>query len=204
VADKFKLVGLTGVGGRPPLIVLSKPLYLERMFAARVLSGLPPYGPAALSFPHANAIREGFVVEFETEAGVAWVGNFAMLSQGESLVLTDLGPSAVVVVASGTGYLVDAEEQKLIREIGFNLQQLWYVDEIRALVVSNGLWFEAFDVHHTVWRSRRLSWDGTRSVSRSGMIVTGHALNPITGGWVPFQLNLSTGDVEGGSYDGPD
>lgn len=184
--------------------VPSKPLYLERMFAAHILPGLPPYGPAALSFPRADAIREGFVVEFETERGTTWVGNFANFSHGESLVLTDLGANAVVVVASGAGYLVDAEQQYLVREIGFNLQQVWYVDEISAVVVSNGLWFEAFDVHHTVWRSRRLSWDGTRSVRRSGTIVTGDALNPMTGGWVPFQLDLSTGDVEGGSYDGPD
>jgi len=43
----------------------------------RVLAGLPPYGAQAVPFPRswAAAAREGLVVEFTGEDGIAWVGN---------------------------------------------------------------------------------------------------------------------------------
>lgn len=174
------------------------------MFVARALPGLPPYGPAALSFPRSDAFSEGFVVEFVTERSETWVGNFAKWNKRESSIHTELGSSAVVIVAGGAGYLVDADHQCLIREVGFDLQQLWFVADIGAIVTLNGLWFEAFDADQTLWRSRRFSWDGTRNVNCSGAIVTGDAFDPMTDGWMPFRLDLTTGDVEGGSYNGPD
>ncbi|TVV72298.1 hypothetical protein [Sphingomonas solaris] len=189
--------------GKPSLIVTGAFLYSPVMFNARALSGLPPYGPAALSFPRADAIREGFVVEFVSELGETWIGNFAKGNGSESSIHPELGPSATVVVASGAGYLVDTKERCLVREIGFDLQQVWFVAEMNAIVVLNGLWFEAFDARDVVWRSRRFSWDGTQNVSRDGIWIAGEAFDPTTDVWLPFRLDLTSGSVEGGSYDGP-
>ena len=183
---------------------MTAPMPLQ-MFAARPLPGLPPYGPPAHSFPRPDAFREGFVVEFEASGGEVWVGNFARFWEGgETSVHTDLGPRAVVVVAGGSGYLVDAEERRLVRDIGFGINHIWFDDELGAMIVSNGLWFEAFDAEKVVWRSRRLSWDGIRNLARSGRALTGEAFDPMTDRWVPFRLDLITGSVEGGSYNGPD
>jgi hypothetical protein len=157
-----------------------------------------------MSFPRPDAFSEGFVVEFQTNAGATWVGNFAKWSETESSIHTELGDTAVVIAAGGAGYIVDPEKRVVVREIGFDIQQVWFVPELNAIVVSNGLWFEAFDRHHRLWRSRRLSWDGTRNVYRSGTVASGEAYTPIGDDWLPFRIDLATGDVEGGSYNGPD
>lgn len=175
------------------------------MFTAQALPGLPPYGARAQSFPRPDAFSEGFVVEFTRDGRETWVGNFAKFwDGGETSVHTELGSHAVLVVAGGSGYLVDAEERRLVREIGFDIQRVWFNDELQALIVSNGLWFEAFDAGKVVWRSRRFSWDGIQNVEQSGMTLTGEAFDPMTDRWLPFHLNLMTGDVQGGSYNGPD
>lgn len=46
--------------------------------AARILPGLPAYGPAAEPFPSSGygAYPEDVVVEFEDKDGHKWVGNF--------------------------------------------------------------------------------------------------------------------------------
>jgi hypothetical protein len=175
------------------------------MFAVRSLSGLPPYGPPALSFPNQDAFSEGFVVEFSPDSGDTWVGNFGKFWEGgKSSVHTELGARAVVVIAGGSGYVIDAEEQRLVRELGFDIQHIWFESELRAMVVSNGLWFDAFNADRMLWRSRRLSWDGIRNVMRSGLLATGEAFDPMADRWLPFRLNLSNGEVRGGSYNGPD
>lgn len=177
------------------------------MFGARTLPGLPVYGPGALSFPKADAFREGFVVEFETALGNTWVGNFAKYDSGESSISsihTDLGPKATVVVAAGAAYLVDVDGRCLVREIGFDVHYVSFVAEIDAFVVSNGLWFEAFNAHEVLWRSRRFSWDGIRNVSRNGVTIKGEAVEAPTDIWLSFRLDVLSGNVEGGSYSGPD
>jgi len=175
------------------------------MFAARPLPGLPPYGRRAQSFPRADAFSEGFVVEFSEDGGEAWVGNFAKAWEGgQTSVHTDLGSRAVVVVAGGSGYLVDATTRRLVREIAFDIQHIWFDDGLQAIIVSNGLWFEAFDAEKVLWRSRRFSWDGIQNVGQSGGALTGEAFDPMTDRWLPFRLRLETGEVQGGSYNGPD
>lgn len=110
----------------------------------------------------------------------------------------------MVVVAGGAGYLIDAEERRLVREIDPNIQQIWFDEKLRTMIVANGLWIEAYDAEKIVWRSRRFSWDGMRSLTQSGAALTGEAFDPMTDQWLPFSLNLITGDVQGGSYQGPD
>jgi hypothetical protein len=107
-------------------------------------------------------------------------------------------------VAGGSGYLVDTETRRLIREIGFDIQHIWFNDDLEAMIVSNGLWFEAFNAKKVIWRSRRFSWDGIRKLEQSGEALTGEAFDPMTDSWLPFRPKLNTGHVQGGSYNGPD
>jgi hypothetical protein len=169
------------------------------MVAAEPQEGLPVYGPRALSFPKADAFREGYVVKFNTADGAEWVGNFATFNpNGLNAVFTELGEQAVFVVAGSVGYLVDVRTKSLVREIGFDIGHCWFDDGLQAFVVSNGLWFEAFDADGQRWRSRRFSLDGIRNVKRQDHTITGEAWD-ISQSWLPFRLSLATGEVEGGS-----
>lgn len=169
------------------------------MLITRTLAGLPAYGPPTISFPTPNAFREGFVVEFTTNKGERWIGNF---SEGwrkrPNSVHAELDGRSVVVVAGGNGYFVDAEARQLIRE--FDVEDLWYLDSQRMFLVTNGLWFETFDVNGVYWQSRRISWDGMRRFKLLDASIRGEAYDPFYEGWVPFELNLHTGDAVGGSY----
>jgi hypothetical protein len=175
------------------------------MFAARPLPGLPPYGPAARSFPKPNAFREGFVVEFFGHDEESWIGNFATSwVSGQRGIYSEQGPECVVVVADGAGYIVDANEKQLVRVMASNIQYISFVAKLKCMIVSNGLWFEAFNAHQLIWQSRRVSWNRIRHVSCSDSAITGEADDPTSGSrWLPFRLDLSSGEVEGGSYDGP-
>ncbi|MFH1554715.1 MAG: hypothetical protein ABII76_07615 [Pseudomonadota bacterium] len=80
------------------------------------------------------------MVEFVCHRGESWTGNFAKGGiGGQSAVHSELGSSAVVVVAEGAGYIVDADEKKLVREIAGDIQYIWFVAELNAMIVSNGL-----------------------------------------------------------------
>ena len=158
-----------------------------------------------MSFPKKDAFSEGLVVEFTMDHGNSWVGNFAKTWEGWATgVYPELGPHAALVVAGGAGYIVDADERRLVRELGSDIKHVWFQPELGAFIVSNELWFEAFDASRTLWRSRRFSWDEIRNMSRDGLTVTGEAYDP-TGAdaWRPFSLNLENGEVAGGSYNGP-
>lgn len=171
------------------------------MLMIRVLSGLPPYGPPALSFPKPLAFQEGFVLEFTPENGNPWVGNFATLrNDGFSAVYQEFGSKAVVVVSGGAGYVVDCEERRLVREIGGPIDHCWYQPELHALIFSDGLGFECFDDRGTRWRSPRVSWDGIRNIVCSGMIVTGEAYDPFSDSWLPIQFDLGAVELTSGSY----
>lgn len=173
------------------------------MVAAKELAGLPTYGPRALSFPDPGAFREGLVIEFATDDGGAWVGNFARFDEnGLDAILLELGAHSAVIVAGSAGYIMDVRERRMVREMSFGIEHVWFDKCLQAMIVTNGLWFEAFTANQTLWRSRRLSWDGVRKLDQIGLKLTGEALDPSSGHerWLPFQLDLSTGVVSGGAY----
>lgn len=144
------------------------------------------------------------MVEFVNPDGSSWVGNFASgWITGQRAIHSELGSAAIVIVADGAGYIVDADEKRLIREIVGGIHYIRFVSELNAVIVSNGLWFEAFNAHQAIWRTRRLSWNYIRHVIFSDMALTGEADDPMGDDWVSFRVDLSSGKVEGGSYNGP-
>lgn len=169
------------------------------MFTFRALAGLPPYGPPAISFPKPNAFSEGFVVEFTTRDGEAWIGNFSEgWGKRPNSVQAELNGRSVVVAAGGIGYFVDVEARKLIRE--FTVEDLRYLEGQRMFLVTNGLWFEAFDANGVRWQSRRISWDGMGQFELSKATLRGEAYDPLSDEGGPFELDLQTGEVVGGCF----
>jgi len=141
------------------------------------------------------------VIEFIPEVSLPWVGNFRQFSAGlPNTVHLELGSPAVVIVAGGAGYVIDCEEHRLIRDFSIPVEHCWHQPDVDALIISDGLHFEAFNATRTLWRSRRVSWGGIKIIDRSGTIVRGEAYDPMSNTWQSFQLNVLDGIVEGGTY----
>src|SRR5437899_12361110 len=47
---------------------------------------------------------------------------------------------------------------------------------------------------------QHLSWDGFKNITITGNELSGFAWRPGENDWVPFRVDLRTGDAEGGSY----
>jgi hypothetical protein len=173
------------------------------MTGFQIEEGLPPYGPRALSFPEPDAFSEGLVITFTASHGERWTGNFARGFGSLDIVRDELGPRATIVVASGAAYLVDVD-LKTASDITWPADYVEYVASQKAIIIGNGLWFESIGPTGTLWRSRRISWDGMRSLQHDGNELRGEAYSPMgPPDWVPFRVQLASGDVKGGSYNGP-
>jgi len=164
------------------------------------------YGPMALPFTATGqgTHSEGLVVRFHSSTGV-WVGNFQRGLSSLDQVLAHPDGRHVVVVAGGSAYVVDAENHSLVETFGAQIEHIFVVAANSLVLFGNGLWFEALGPSGTAWRSRRISWDGMRNVTVTGLVVRGEAYAPegAKGTWYPFEVDLPTGTVSGGSYNGP-
>ena len=173
------------------------------MSAFRIEQGLPPYGPPALSFPDPDAFSEGLVVSFTTSSGEGWTGNFAKGYGLLDAVRDELGPAAMIVVARGTAYFLDVGS-KAASEITWGVDTIEFVASHNMMVIGNGLWFAAYGPSGRIWQSRRISWDGMRTLEISDQHIRGEAHSPMgPPEWLPFRLEIASGDVDGGSYNGP-
>jgi len=143
--------------------------------------------------------REGLVVEFAPNSGGTWVGNFQRGMTRFDHVTHEPGTERFVIIAGGNAYVVDPETHRCERTFGAQIEQVWVLED-GSLVVSNGLWLEALGESGLTWRSRRISWDGFRSLQMHAGRITGEAWNPVDDEWTPFSVFLATGEVEGGSY----
>jgi hypothetical protein len=174
------------------------------MTSPRIEAGLPPYGPRALSFPDPQAFSEGLVVSFTTSMGERWTGNFAHGLGRLDAVRGELGSKATIVVSLGRAYVVDIDG-KWASELTWPVDYIEYAPDLQLILIGNGLWFEGVGRSGAVWKSRRISWDGMRALRRDGSRLTGEAFSPMgPPDWISFELDPATGNVEGGSYSGPD
>lgn len=177
-------------------------LALLPAFYLRVLPGLSGTGPAPLSFTatEMGAHAEGLVVEFTLPTSETWVGNFQPGAEGTSVALAAPDATQAIVVSRGQGYVVDPTTRTLVRYFGGAICEVLFLPEQPALIVGNGLWFERVEKGETVWKSRRISWDGMMGVRVAGSTVVGEAYNPMTDDWTPFEIDIETGEVRGGTY----
>ncbi len=169
-----------------------------------ILPGLPGTDPRPEQFSATGhgTHSEGFVVRFLPEQSESWVGNFqGGFGQAQGVYLHPDGKN-ILVIAAGQGYVVDPESRTLMETWGPDIQRCLILSDLNILAVSNGLWFEGFGSNGLAWRTRRFSWDGIRSVERDDFVLRGEAFSPLDDDWHPFSLDLLSGDVDGGSYEG--
>jgi hypothetical protein len=172
------------------------------MASYEVLPGLPSSGPIALAFdaggwtgawgPH----REGFVVRFQYTPTMDWVGNFQPGGGGWNGVFQHPDGHSIIVVARGQGYLVDPELRQVVSRFSGGIQHVVSLPEFGAVVISDGLGFEAIRNDGIWWRSPRVSWDKIRNINIDGTILRGEASIPTSTGakWSTFTVDLMTGN----------
>ena len=167
-----------------------------------ILSGLPPYGDAALPFPSdgSHAFREGLVVRFNPMSPDVWTGNFQRGLTEFDTVLDHPDTRQVVVIAGGAGYVIDPQLRKETHHMSDGINYAAFLPDLGIIVVGNDLEFGAIRADGTGWSSGRISWDGIRNVSISGSVLTGEAYSPLGDAWTPFTLDLQTGECVGAIY----
>jgi hypothetical protein len=172
-------------------------------FELSVLPGLPAYGEPARPFSAAGTgmQSEGLVVGVKPRAAPSWVGNFVRGLTNYDLVIAHPNAHDALIVAGGQGYVIDPLTAKLLSTFGGAIVEAFPHPTQRATVVNHqNVRFEAIGAHGQLWLTRRISWDGMRSLQRRGSVLTGEAWKP-GDTWHAFELNLETGDVVGGSYE---
>ncbi len=170
-----------------------------------VLPGFPAYGSVPLPIGSGEAWgghSEGLVVQFYTNHGEAWVGNFQLGSSGCQAVLEHPDGQHLVVVARGQGYLVDPEIPSQVSRLSDYIQHIVSLPERSAILISDGLGFEAINKDGVWWQSERISWDEIRNIEVQGPFLRGEASKPTLKGneWYPFTLDLDTGHCADGIY----
>lgn len=166
----------------------------------KILAGLPVYGelPEQFSATGMGTHREGLAVQFfPSENRASWVGNFqrGLTSLNEAFEHPD--GSSVIVIAGGECYIVDVENRNLKDNFGGMFETVFYIPEKNIVIFGSCLDFEAVGASGCIWQSRRISWDGIRSLKLEGDTLTGEAWS--LENWLPFSLDVNTGKHKGGA-----
>ncbi len=171
--------------------------------ALRALPGLPPYGELPLGFSaHGGGTHsEGFVIEFQTAAG-KWVGNFVHGLNTFDWRGSHPNGREALVVAGGQGYLIEPNLRTVLSTFGSGvIEGVLHYAPLQALVFNHqGLLFEALGPKGTLWKTRRISWDGMGDIRMSGSTLSAEAWDALNHTWREFHVNLETGVVVGGAY----
>ena len=170
------------------------------MLKFKILEYRDPYAPLPEHFG-GERYAEGLVVEFYPDNGEKWVGNFLKSSNGSTDIIEHPDGRSIIVVASGAGYVIDPEKHSLVSVIGHLIGNIIPIPEFKEIIFEDlGLWLIAIGVEGVRWHTRRISWDGIRSLSRLGRTLYGEVRDPYDESWHPFTVDLTNGDTEGGSY----
>ena len=168
-----------------------------------ILPGLPPYGPMAISFTEngAREHREGLVVRFYPRESEPWIGNFLGGMAACNIVLDHPNETDVIVVAQGQACVVDLESRAVRDRIAVAIEEVIPLPSLGSVVFRGLTDFTAIKADNSGWRSPRISWDGLRNIEVCETELLGEAYTPIEDGWVPFKLDLLTGNCSDGIYE---
>lgn len=139
-------------------------------------------------------------MRFFPHDGEPWVGNF----QGDGSTFCSVKPHPdgrrLVVISRGEAYILDPCNRQAVEEIGGCYDDAITIGEL--LVLSTGTDLRAIGREGVRWRTKRISWDGIRNLrlDSNGGVIEGEAWSPFGDDWTPFEVDLHSGAVKGGSY----
>lgn len=174
---------------------------MKTLSHCRELPGLSGVGahPRQYSASGSGMHREGYVVEFTPTQGPQWVGNFQAGIGHCSDLIEFTNNKSVLVVAKGQGYLVDAQSGALLAQYECDIDFLQKIPDEDMVIAGTATDFSAYRGAFTIWRTRRISWDGFRNLAVQANELTGEAWC-FDDSWHRFSVDLKNGDVTGGSY----
>ncbi len=141
------------------------------------------------------------MVEFQAGADRKWVGNFVRGLNKFDWIGSHPNGQQSLVVAGGQGYLIEPNLRTVLSTFGGAIEGVLHYAPLQALVFNHqGLLFEALGPKGTLWKTRRISWDGMGDIRMSGSTLLGEAWDAVNDTWREFQVNLETGVVLGGAF----
>lgn len=169
-----------------------------------ILEYLPAYGPMYFSFTdntNEPFVSEGFVVRFFKSDGTDWVANFNPGWTECVFIKGYTDSESIIVIANGTGYLIDCENKKLIKILGFSINNILEIDD-DFFLISDDTGVQIINDKGIYWESPRISFDGIKDIKINNNILTGLSYDPMCDfdDWSKFKINLITKEIEGGSY----
>lgn len=175
------------------------------MTTFRRLPGLPAYGPMAVGFPDDWASRgsEGLVVEFAGAGGTKWIGNFRPGIGGLDAVRLHPNGTLVLVASAGALWCVDPDSRSA-EEVAPAVFEIWELESGDLILDDQGLSLVRLGRAGVAWHTRRISFDGFRRIKIKAEHLDGESWSPIENCWLSFSVDLLTGRVAGGSYNGPE
>jgi hypothetical protein len=168
-----------------------------------VLPGLPTYGPMHEQFSKTGrgTHSEGLAVRFFPVAGESWVGNFQRGWTNFDEVIGHPNGKDVIVIGGGQGYIVKPDDRIYRGYFGGPMTVgVIPVVGLSLVVFCDVTYLGAIGINGLAWTTRRISWDGIRILVVAEKVIRGECWSPIENVWIPFTLDLLTGDVQGGSY----
>ena len=172
----------------------------------RVLPGLPAYGAPAIPCPRHWGHRggEGFVVAFNAP-GAEWVGNFGRGLSSKDAALAHPDGHRVLVIAGGALYEVDPGRAEPIDVTDCCVTEILHIPDLNCFVFArNHVSLMRWDADGKHWDTGRISWDGFAKLRPDGDRILGEAWSAPDDQWLPFEVDLETGETTGGAEQLPD
>jgi hypothetical protein len=168
-----------------------------------ILESLPSYGPMYIPVTENGEpyYSEGFVVKFYKTDGTMWVANFKPGWTGFNAVYEFGIEDNILIIAGGTCYLMNPEEQKPQSTFGVGYESAIKTLDGR-LILQDLTDLTVFEVNGEHWRTERISWDGIKDLKLEGTLVSGLSFDPMNekDQWIEFIVGLEKRNVKGGSY----
>ena len=165
-----------------------------------ILKSLPTYGDMAIPITHNDEIfvSEGYVVKFYRDDRTEWIANFQLGWTETSMVISNDKSDFIIVIAGGTSYVMNPNEEKPIRIFDYGISEIIQMDNGDIIISSNETDIIILDETGRVEkRYDNISDFGFRSLKLDGDLLKGllSSYDPPEDEWLPFNINIKTDDI---------
>ena len=176
---------------------------MDKPKAYEILKGLPVYGSMHISITENNEsyFSEGFVVRFFKNDNSNWVANFKPGWTGYNEIIEIENHSNLIVIAGGTFYLMNPENEKPFEVFGVGFERS-IKNNSGDIILQDNTNLTIIGKDGKYWTTERISYDGIKELKINGKIVTGLSYTPTSGKelWEEFKLDIETREIKGGSF----
>lgn len=177
---------------------------MEKQKSYKILESLPSNGPIYISVTenNENYVSEGFPVRFFRDNGSNWVANFKPGWTNFNQVYEIENQTNLIVIAGGTLYLMNPENEKPLDVFGVGFERAFKSDR-NQIILQNQTDLTIIEKNGEYWTTERISYDGIKELKIKEKIVSGLTYFPTSDDdlWLEFTLNLENRKVSGGSFE---